>query len=422
MARPPGPLRTHPGARLDLEAGAAALAMAFQPVVALTTGAVVGFEALARFPQPPAVGPDAWFADAQATGRAAWLEAEAVRRALLAPGRPDGTWLSLNLGPGVLGSPEVEAVLPRDLDGLVIEVTEHDLVLEGDGTVERLEALRARGARIAVDDVGTGYAALLRLALVRPDIVKLDRSLVRGVDVDPARRSLIAAFVDFACETDATVCAEGIETLSELEVLADLDVGHGQGYVLARPAPGFPLPAPAARDRCTARTAHALRTPAEHEDERGDRLAELVAARMAEARTPVALGAVMPLVARLLGADEVALSRLDDDGPALRALSVHAWTTWSDGFLLEDFPQTAQVLESREAVQVLAGDPEADQAELALLAETGYAALLMVAVVGRGRVLGLLEAYSRRRAPWTRRQISRARLVGHQAGTALAGF
>ena len=71
---------------------------------------------------------------------------------------------------------------------------------------------------------------------VRPDIVKLDRALIRDIHTDPARMALVESFVRFARDVGATVCAEGIETLEELAVIADLDVQWGQGYALARPA------------------------------------------------------------------------------------------------------------------------------------------------------------------------------------------
>ena len=86
-----------------------------------------------------------------------------------------------------------------------------------------------------IDDVGAGYAGLQQILKLRPDILKLDMSLVRDVDLDPARRSLVAALVHFASETGARLVAEGIERLEEREALRTLGVDYGQGYLLGRP-------------------------------------------------------------------------------------------------------------------------------------------------------------------------------------------
>ena len=212
-----------------------AITPVFQPIVSLSTGRVSGYEALARFPAPPDRRPDEWFALAQRVGLGPQLEARAVAAALAAPNRPEGAYLSFNLSPSALGSPEVQAVLPEDLTGLVIEITEHERVADEDELRDQLAPLRERGARIAVDDAGAGYAGLQQVMRIHPDIIKLDRSLVAEVDTDPAKAALIDAFVRFARGTGAVVCAEGIETAGELRVVADLDVTYGQGFGLARP-------------------------------------------------------------------------------------------------------------------------------------------------------------------------------------------
>src|SRR3954470_3035943 len=209
----------------------------FQPLVSLTTGQVAGYEALARFPHPPARRPDEWFAVAQRVGLGPDLEARAVRAATEAADRPAGTFLSFNLSASALMSDAAIAALPYDLSHIVIEITENERVSDGDRLADRLKPLRARGARIAVDDAGAGYSGLQQVMRIQPDIIKLDRSLVANVDSDPAKAALIDSFVRFARRTGASVCAEGIETPEELKVLADLDVTYGQGFGLARPGP-----------------------------------------------------------------------------------------------------------------------------------------------------------------------------------------
>jgi EAL domain-containing protein (putative c-di-GMP-specific phosphodiesterase class I) len=98
-----------------------------------------------------------------------------------------------------------------------------------------------------VDDAGSGYAGLRQLMVLRPDVIKLDRDLIADVARDEAKQALVECFVRFAERTDAAVCAEGIESLEDLAVLARLGVAYGQGYIIARPGFDWPEPAPAAR-------------------------------------------------------------------------------------------------------------------------------------------------------------------------------
>jgi EAL domain-containing protein (putative c-di-GMP-specific phosphodiesterase class I) len=160
----------------------------------------------------------------------------AIKAALATPGRPPGTYLSLNFSPSALASPKIMAILPRNMSDIVVEVTEHELASEDGGLEEGLAKMRARGARIAVDDAGAGYAGLNQVMRVQPDVIKLDRSLIEGVHCDSAKAALVEFFVMFARRVGAGVCTEGIETLEELRTLINLGVSYGQGYLLGRPA------------------------------------------------------------------------------------------------------------------------------------------------------------------------------------------
>jgi diguanylate cyclase (GGDEF)-like protein len=217
-----------------------AIRTVFQPIVGLSSGEIVGYEALARFDGKANLPPSWWFSEAHRFGLGAALEAQSVRAALAAGGRPPDTFLSLNLSPSALGSTDVMAALPEDLTGLVIEITEEERVLDVVGLQRHLDPLRARGARIAVDDAGEGYAGLQQVMSMRADIIKLDRALVADVNSDPAKVALIGSLVHFARSTGASICAEGIETLQELRVLVHLGVAHGQGWALARPGAPWP--------------------------------------------------------------------------------------------------------------------------------------------------------------------------------------
>ena len=231
--------------RVDTILAAGRLAMVFQPIFDLAGGQLVGVEALARFPNEPARPPDAWFQDAWTCGRGIDLELAAIRAATDQIDRvPVGAVLSVNASPATAVSPLLGSLLEGlPQDRIVLELTEHTQVEDYDALLTGLRGLRRRGVRIAVDDTGAGYAGLRHLLHVRPDIVKLDVALTRGVDTDPARRALAAGLVTFAQEIDAAVVAEGIETEDELQTLRTLGIGWGQGYHLARPGQ-LPPPGP----------------------------------------------------------------------------------------------------------------------------------------------------------------------------------
>ncbi|HEY2600663.1 MAG TPA: EAL domain-containing protein [Thermoleophilaceae bacterium] len=396
----------------------------FQPLVSLSTGRVLGYEALSRFPEPPGRGPDAWFAQASRCGLAAHLEAAALRAALSSPGRPAGTFLSLNVSPSTLSSPEVQAVLPEDMRGLVIEVTEHELAKDLDVLERELASLRERGARIAVDDAGAGYSGLQQVMRIQPDVIKLDRSLVMNLHEDAAKEALIDSFVRFARRTGASVCAEGIESLDELRLLADLDVTYGQGCVLARPAPEWGTVPPSVSDsllRLSLRSQgdvsgrQALR-------ESGDQRLEYVSARISKIHTVADLQHVFELIADEVGADAICVSRWMRAANAVQTLIDTSGDETGTLYDLAHYPSTAHVLNTGEAVQVLASDPGADLGELSLIKQLGYATLLMVPVVCRDERLGLLEAYATAERPWTRSEINRARIIAYQLGAVLDGL
>ena len=228
-----------------------AITPVFQPIFDLRSQEVVGYEALSRFPAEVGYSPQEWFDLARKHGLAVELEAAAVHAALAVPGRPDGVSLALNLSPEALLSGRETLNLPEDLSAITVEVTENALVTEGPELELALQDLRARGARIAVDDAGVGYAGFAQLVRVRPDVVKLDRSLVENVNVQPTKAAVIKAFVGFAQDTGALICAEGIETAGELRVVRLLGSATGQGFLLGRPdtdwvpaQPAVQLPAP----------------------------------------------------------------------------------------------------------------------------------------------------------------------------------
>ena len=219
--------------------GGEGLDVALQPIVDLASGDVVGAEALARFTaadgQP--VPTESCFLDAHALGLGTELELAAVRLALARHDRlPEGQYLAINCSPQLLAGEELLPILAaHERRPLVVELTEHQAVEDYLSLVRSLDALREHNIRVAIDDVGSGFSSFRHVTRVNPEILKLDRSLVMGIDDDPVRQSLAAAIVTFAADVGAVVVSEGIESEAELACLRELAVGLGQGFFLGRP-------------------------------------------------------------------------------------------------------------------------------------------------------------------------------------------
>ena len=268
------------GQRAEIEALLAeegSIVPVFQPVLELATGRVAGYEALARMPEGPFRPPDQWFNQAHRAGLGPALEAAALRAALRAHGRPERTFLALNVSPGALLSPEVRAALPERARRHRDRAHRARAVLDRPGARPRARRLRARGARIALDDAGNGYAGLQQIIRIAPDILKLDRSLVDGVHDDPHRFALLEALISFASTTRAAVCAEGVETLEDLAVLAGLDVTYAQGWALARPDAPWAVLAPQAAAAASAEVRIGMRVAREPHAEGAPTLGDLIA-------------------------------------------------------------------------------------------------------------------------------------------------
>ena len=215
------------------------LTMHFQPIVDLRTGAVVGSEALARFTDQPDRPPDARFREAGEVGLGVELELTAIRMALAEVGNaPAGTYISVNASHRVaMHGGLLELLDEAPVERLVVEITEHEPVEDYEALTSGLQVLRRRGVRIAIDDAGAGFSSLRHTLRLAPDIVKLDISITRDIDADRGRRALASAMISFADEMDMTIVAEGVETPAEREVLQELGVPFGQGYLFAKPAP-----------------------------------------------------------------------------------------------------------------------------------------------------------------------------------------
>lgn len=216
------------------------LETALQPIVDLTTRRTIAYESLARFASQPVRSPQVWFAEAARSDRLQELELAAVASALAQLHRlPPGVSLSVNASPATAGSDALLAAVPTEDVGrrLIVEVTEHAPIDDYDALSLRLERLRERGVRIAVDDAGAGFASLRHILRLAPSIIKIDMALTRRIERDRAERAMTRALISFADEIGAAVVAEGVESEAEVDALAGLGVHLGQGFHLGRPSP-----------------------------------------------------------------------------------------------------------------------------------------------------------------------------------------
>ena len=216
-------------------------AVVLQPIVELATGRRIGSEALSRFPREWELPPDACFAEAHSIGQGHELEMLALARAADYLHEVTG-YIAMNVSPATLLLPACRELLSQlRLDRVVLELSEHDRVDDYGALHEVLTPLRASGMQLAIDDVGAGFSSLRHIVLTRPDVIKVDRTLVDGVSRDPVLRTLVGALVAFAHGSGARVVAEGIETADDAEALLELGVDYGQGWYYGRPGPAADL-------------------------------------------------------------------------------------------------------------------------------------------------------------------------------------
>ena len=222
------------------------LTAVYQPIFSLTTGAVIGHEALVR-PAPGSGFHDAesLFAAAEATGRTVELDTACIEVVAAAAGIvPADRYLAVNLSPRTLETEEFNAgqlaaiFVERGISPsrLVLELTEREVVEDVERLRHNLEACRRIGMRIAADDVGAGNAGLRLLSEIKFDLVKVDLSLVQSGVLRESSMAVMRALRELADRSSATIVAEGIETAHQLEVVRDLGLAAGQGYLLGRPS------------------------------------------------------------------------------------------------------------------------------------------------------------------------------------------
>jgi EAL domain-containing protein (putative c-di-GMP-specific phosphodiesterase class I)/CheY-like chemotaxis protein len=210
-----------------------------QPILDLRTGTTMAVEALSRFTAIPPRPPDEWFAEADRVGMRVSLELATASAALvdLTLLRPDLS-LTLNISPAAAVSGRLsEVLLGAPLPRIILELTEHAPVSDYPALNAALAPWRDQGARLAVDDAGSGYSSFAHILSLSPEFIKFDVNLTREIHLDKPRQALARALVSFATEMDVGVIAEGIETEAQLKVVAELGTPYAQGFHLGRPRP-----------------------------------------------------------------------------------------------------------------------------------------------------------------------------------------
>ncbi|GAA2375883.1 hypothetical protein Cme02nite_05600 [Catellatospora methionotrophica] len=217
----------------------------FQPVISLRSGRVAGYEALARGPAGSELrNPAELFAQAQRAGRLTeldWVARAAACRAALAAGLPWDIPLFVNVEPATMGTDcppglaETIETANRELQ-VVMEITERSLSDDPAALLTSVARVRGRSNRIALDDVGVNPASLSLLALLSPEIIKLDRHIVQGRPTHETAQVVNAVLAESE-RTGAIILAEGIETERHLAAAISMGATLGQGWLLGRPGP-----------------------------------------------------------------------------------------------------------------------------------------------------------------------------------------
>jgi EAL domain-containing protein (putative c-di-GMP-specific phosphodiesterase class I) len=237
------------GAGIDLQTSfeqvLQSLWIAYQPIVRAGDGSIFGYEALLRSDVPQLPGPGHVLEAAERLGELVRL-GRTIRTRAAEPVRntPEPWALFVNLHPQDLDDPDLvsrASALAGIADRVVFEITERASLGNVDNARATIASMRELGFRIAVDDLGAGYAGLTSFAMLEPEIVKLDMTLIRDVDTSPVKQKLVRSMTTLCRDMGINIVAEGVETREERDTLTDLGCDLLQGYFFARPGRPFPL-------------------------------------------------------------------------------------------------------------------------------------------------------------------------------------
>lgn len=237
-----------PALRARLDGALDALWMAYQPIVSWKNRGVYSYEALFRTTAKDVNGPLEMLDLAERTHRVYDVgRAIRTRVARDLEQLPGDALVFVNLHPNDLADDELylaQSPLARHAHRVVLEITERASIHDLDDVLSRVAVLRGLGYRVAIDDLGAGYAGLTTFAQVQPEFVKLDGSLVRNIEGDRARQVVVGSMMNIARDLGSAVIAEAIETVAERRMLEQLGVDLMQGYLFCRPEKPFAAPKP----------------------------------------------------------------------------------------------------------------------------------------------------------------------------------
>jgi EAL domain-containing protein (putative c-di-GMP-specific phosphodiesterase class I)/CheY-like chemotaxis protein len=241
-----GAIGDRAGLEAKFESALEKMWMAMQPILSWRTHTIYAYEALLRTEEPALASPAAFVEAAQRLGRTHEL-GRRVRRCVAERmlQLPPSAAVFVNLHPADLLDGELSSAngaLTPFAPEVVLEVTERAALEQLPGLSAAVSRLRGLGFRIALDDLGAGYAGLSSFALLEPEIVKVDMSLVRGIHQSPTKQKLFRSFAGLCKDLGTEIIAEGVEVVEERECLDALGGDLYQGYLFAKPGRGFPLP------------------------------------------------------------------------------------------------------------------------------------------------------------------------------------
>jgi len=217
--------------------------VAFQPIVDVDRRSVFGYEALLRTGEPALPNPGAVLDVAERLNRLNDLGRAVRNKAAEAVPLMGRSCLFVNLHPNDLRDPALfdpDAPLSRVASSVILEITERASLDQVPGVRDLIQRLRAMGFRLALDDLGAGYAGLTSFATIEPDVVKMDMSLVRDIHLSAVKRKVVEKLTSLARELDIIVVAEGVETAAERVVLTSIGCDLMQGYLFAKPERTIP--------------------------------------------------------------------------------------------------------------------------------------------------------------------------------------
>jgi len=232
------------GLEVTLDRALDSLWMAYQPIVDATTRSTVAYEALLRSREPALPHPGAILDAAERLGRLDDVGRAVRRKAPEAmPSAPPSSMLFVNLHSSDLNDDELTSPtspLASLARRAVLEITERSSLEHVKDLRSRIARLREMGFRIAIDDLGAGYAGLTSFMQLEPDFVKLDMSLVRDVHKNKIKQRLVRSMTALCKDLGIAVVAEGIETPEERDLIVEMGCPLLQGYLFAKPGRPFP--------------------------------------------------------------------------------------------------------------------------------------------------------------------------------------